>query len=288
VPLGDGLEGWFLDVWCLTPLPQLAVDHGLQAHEVDHGLQVFVYPEGLPEVFVPKYEGPFNPNLLWYEEGTSSMRWVIEDSPSELSPSPRYQCFVPGSVPGYRGRRWQKAWLREARSSLRLQSGMSRDDLMAQLLLLALRQGVGSEEARKWLVAYSERAVPAWARELVPDAVDHAVVHFLIPVGSLRRYIGKVAVGMAQEGQPSIDVQQEAVRFDASVRTVYRWRSEDPSREFSALAENLKTKRVKIKLAQRLAEKEAISYDAARMRIRRRLARGESLEQVARDIISRS
>jgi len=278
-PLGDRMEGWLLDIWCLDTLPPLTLSHGLQ---------VYICPEGLQELPVPSYEGPFAPGLLCYDEGTSSMRWVIENSPSEPPPSPYYQCFVPGSVHGYRGRRWQKAWPWEQRSSIRLRPGMRKDDLLAQLLLLALRQGVSSEEARQWLVKYSERAIPAWARELAPDAVDHAVVHFLLPVGSLRRYIGKVARGMAQEGEPPLLVQQEAGQLEASVRTVYRWRAKHGAEERRALAENLKRKRGMAELARYSAQREAISYNAARLRIRRRLTRGESLEQVARDIISAS
>lgn len=279
VPLGDGLEGWLLDVWCLSPLPELTLSHGLQ---------VYIYPEGLEELPVPSWEAPFTPGLLWYDEGTSTMRWAIRGNPLEPPSSLCYQCFVPGSVSGYRGRRWKNAWPRETRSSVRLWLGMSRNDLLAQLLLLALRQGVGSEEARERLVAYGERAVRAWVREWIPAAVDHAVLHFLLPVGSLHWYIGKVAQGMAQEGKPPRLVREEAARFDASVRTVYRWRCGHRAEELPELADNLKRKRRKVALARYLAQREGISYNAARMRIRRRLASGESLEQAASDMIPRS
>jgi hypothetical protein len=279
VPLGDGLEGWLLDLWCLSPLSTPALSHGLQ---------VFVYPEGLQQVPVPSYEGPFALGLVRYYEGTSTIRWVIEDTPVQPSPSPYYQCFVPGSVSGYRGRRWKNAWPWEQRSSVRLRPGMSRNDLLAQLLLLALRQGVGDEEIHRRLVEYGRKGMPTRARPLVPAAVDHAVLHFLLPVASLRWYIGKVARGMAQEGKPPRLVREEAARLDASVRTVYRWRRGYRAEELPALADNLKRKRRKVALARYVAQRQGISYDAARMRVRRRLAGGESLEQVARDIISGS
>ena len=90
---------------------------------------------------------------------------------------------------------------------------------------------------------------------------------------------------MAREGIPPLDVQKQMAALDVSERSLYRWRSMCSEEEMPSKARSLHQKRQKSALARLVASKRAITFDAARMLIARRLKKGLDLEEVARQLL---
>jgi hypothetical protein len=134
-------------------------------------------------------------------------------------------------------------------------------------------------------VSFTDSAASVDTKAYAADAVSHALQNFVLPVGTLGKYLRRVASGLAREGQPPADVAQEAANLDVSLRSVYRWR-QDPSGDLEGKAKHLQDKRMRAHLARLIAEKLAIDPSAARMRINRRLQKGQSLQQVATELLA--
>jgi hypothetical protein len=194
----------------------------------------------------------------------------------------RLQCVVPAEPPRFHGRR--PGLLRfDMRTAIRL----GRQDLLAQLALQSVRQAFRAveEAANQYLIDYATRLVPRQARTHATAAVDHAVLHYVVPRGSLAKYLRRVAVALAREGEPPADVAEEASRLGISLRTVYAWRAQQLSEsERRARAAQLAGRRARSQAAQALADRLGISFQAARMRLRRALQSQAARMRLRRDV----
>ena len=267
IPLGDGLNAWLFDHWLYV-----------YPHSLAHGLLVHVYPVSVrqPHSHFPSGVFPFPQPIEkcidpLYEKHTFML--IAPPTPGQATIIPAFRCFLPdwSGMPRFHGRRTMLPV--QTKTTVRL--GGNRDDLLAQLLLLAIRQQfAGAQddlEVWQWLEAYGKRRLPGWAQDFVLPAVHHAVHHFKVPA-SLRRYLHRVAKGMAQEGAPPRHIQEEAYRLGVSPRTIYNWRRQALSPEqMQARARELDAGRKSADLARELAGELGITYNAARMRISRRM-----------------
>lgn len=261
IPVGGGLEVWLLDAWYLWPEP----DDPEPRISLDHGLQVVVCRAGLRELPMPAYEGPAEHMLI--DDRTREVFVGVPIEPAWNAGSVRFQCLALAFPPTFKARR-KGRWPWQARSSIRIGGG--RRELLAQLALLAIRQGFEAEAAYEWLTRYVGKSVPQRAKPYARAAVNNAVMHYLHPRGSLWRYLRKVTSAMAHDGEPPGEVLTEATQLGVSVRTVYAWRAQgllEADREARAL--RLVDRRARSNAAQALAEQTGISYHAARMRLRR-------------------
>lgn len=284
-PIGEGLEAWLLDLWLLFPRPSLGLSHGLQ---------VQVVPEGLKMLPLPRGEYPLSPV---YDERNKNMILKTPPAMAPLEPHVRFQVFIPDEVPHFQGRPYFGLLSWNVSASVRLFPKPKREHLLAQLLLLGIRQGAGDMKFPHWLVEYGKRGVNKGGSkgvyEFLPDAVSHATTHYLVPLGNLRKYLVKVARGMVQMGNPPAGILEKASRLQVSPRTVYRWRSfyreSRPEDEVSSWCEEkagqLREKRLRAELARLVAQRKQTSYDAIRKRIQRRLAKGKTLQEVAREFL---
>ncbi len=259
VALGDALEAWLCDLWLFVPLPRAD-------GELEHGLWCCVYPAGLEKMPIPEHE--HEPLSLVGSDGATGADYLRIAGGAGL---PLFTCFVADAVSPFKRSRQAVGWWR-----VRSQVSPSKRDLLAQLCLLALRQGAAGDDVYTWLVNWASRGAPSGVRPYRESAVAHAVNHFILPRGSLWRYLRHVARGLAQEGQPPEEVRAAAGGYKVSVRTIYRWQAKDADAALQAAA--LDRRRKSAKLADYVAEKKGISKDAARKRIARRLRKGEKLE----------
>jgi len=259
VALGETLEAWLCDLWLLVPLPR-------GDSELEHSLWCCVYPAGLETMPVPEHEnGPLT--IVGSDAATGARYFRIAEG---VEP-PQFSCFVGAGLSPFKRSSQAVGWW-----PIRSQVWPWRRDLLAQLCLLALRQSVADDEVCKWLVSSTKRGIP---QRYVESAVSHAVTHFILPLGSLRSYVRRVARGLAQEGQPPEEVRAAAGEYKVSVRTIYRWQAKGADAALQAVA--LDRRRKSAVLADYLAEKKGISKDAARKRIARRLRKGEEPERIA-------
>jgi len=280
VPIGEGLEAWLLDLWLLLPRPSV---------NLSHALQILVVPEGLKMLPLPQDKYPLSPV---YDERNKTMTSVLSQAMVPLVPHVRFQAIASDGVSDFCGRPCFGSLPWNAHTSVRIFPRPKRKHLLAQLLLLGIRQG-GDMKFHRWLVEYGNRGVPREVHEFVPAAVNHAITHYLIPSGNLGRYLTKVAIGMAQMGNPPADILEEAFRLKVSPRTVYRWRSlyseARPEDEVLSRCEEragqLREKRLRTELARLVAQRKRTTYDAIRKRIKRRLAKGKTLPEVAREFL---
>ena len=262
VALGDALEAWLCDLWLCVPLPRAD-------GELEHSLWCCVYPAGLERMPVPEEE--HGPLALVGSDGATGAYYLRIAKGAE---PPLFSCVVPDTLAPFKRSRQVSGWWR-----VRSQTSPEKHDLLAQLCLLALRQGAGSDGVYKWLLNWAKRGAPPGVRQYLEPAVSHAVDHFVVPVGGLWRYLRRVARGLAQEGEPPQEVRAEAGRHEVSIRTIYRWKKKGANAALQAAA--LDRRRKSAKLADDLAEKKGISKDAARKRIARRLRKGEEPERIA-------
>ena len=265
--LDEGLEAWLVDYW-------LATTRGLA-----HGLQILVCPEGLEEPPLPEGHWPADQARGPYHDPKTDAHYLWFPAAVKGAEHLRCQFFLPDVPVPYTGRLSRSPYPWQWRSSLRFTTRTTPEGLLAQMLLIALRQNVAAQDAHDWLVVHGRKATPAWARDFLPDAVNHAVLHFLLPLASVATYLSKVARAMAQGNEPPEAILQIARATGVPVRTAYRSRARGESIE--ELRERRSCREQRLRLARWLAEKEGISYRAARMRIQRLLNKGIPLERVA-------
>ena len=268
VLLGDALEAWLCDLWLFIPLPGGNGEPG-------RGLWCCVYPAGLERMPVPEHE--HGPLALMESDAATGARYLRIAKGAE---SPQFSCFVADALSPFKRSPQAIRW-----SRVRSQVAPSQSDLLAQLCLLALRQEVADDDVYKWLVNWAKQRAPHKVQPYLESAVSHAVGHFILPLGSLKGYLRRVARGLAQEGQAPEEVRAEADQHGVSVRSIYRWR--EKGADAALQAQTLDRRRKYAALAGYLAEKEGIARDAARKRIARRLGKGETLRQIAATILTK-
>jgi len=216
----------------------------------------------------------------------SSDPYIVEGVSDNIAAAAAFHLEIPhlavlGLTRPRRGRLWKTLYDWRECFQIGWHPTLRRDDLLAHLALLALRQSVGGREVHAWLARYAAQGLTRQIRGMAPAAVDHAVTQYVYPFGSLRRYLRRVAVGLAQEGRPPDRVAHLAAVYEADARTVYRWQRGRLDAPMQAQA--LRQRRSKAALERKLAEQLSITRGAARGRVERRLKVGASLKDIARE-----
>jgi hypothetical protein len=268
-PLVDGLEAVLLDHWAFSP----------EMKALAHGLMVLVCPVGLDRLPLPVSN---DARPLDDDRRAGETYFVLPRDEGGMEKI-KLQWFVADTLVYVRPRlKRQRRFARP--TTVRLSGHIKEDELLAQLILTALRSGADDSEAFEWLVNWARDITPSPARDYARAAVDHAILNFISPVGTLRRYLRRVARGIAREGQVSADVLEQASQTGTSPRSIYRWRKQGA--DAPLMGERLRQKRLKSELARQVATKKQIKVDAARMQIERRLNRGLSLAQIATELLA--
>jgi hypothetical protein len=256
VPVAEGFDLWLLDLWLFA------------AGELSHELLGFVVPAGLNELPLPQGRGP----LVWPEirKGARGAQTVLLLASAEaLAQLVVLQFIAPDHLFRYKALLPRLLSLRAASV---INIWRSDSELLAQLLLLALRQEVGDSSCWEAL-----RGMLCGGRDDDADtdgAISFAWDHFLVPYGSIFGYLKKLRYWLRRGRQWPGDVLKEAISLGVNPNTIYLWRRQGLSDEAKkARAKALCERRGRAQRDRELADKWGTSYHAARMRIARMFKR---------------